>query len=141
MWDNSHKRALSGRTVAAASTLTSAQRSARCAGSSQADRRPGVRFMSSVLLIDDNDAERRMYSRLLYYNGFDVLEADDPIVGMEMARTQVPDVILMDYWMPRMNGLLAAEVLGVTPETIHIPIVCITGLDVTQQREPAAGCR
>jgi CheY-like chemotaxis protein len=97
--------------------------------------------MSSILLIDDNDAERRMYSRLLYYNGFDVLEADDPIVGMEMARTQVPDVILMDYWMPRMNGLLAAEVLGVTPETRHIPIVCITGLDVTQQRALAAGCR
>ena len=97
--------------------------------------------MSSVLLIDDNDAERRMYSRLLYYNGFDVLEADDPIVGLELARTEVPDVILMDYWMPRMNGLLAAEVLGVTPETAHIPILCFTALDVTQQRALAAGCR
>jgi twitching motility two-component system response regulator PilH len=60
---------------------------------------------------------------------------------MELARTQVPDIILMDYWMPRMNGLLAAEVLTVTPETAHIPIVCITGLDVTQQRAQAAGCR
>ena len=97
--------------------------------------------MNSVLLIDDNDAERRMYARLLYYNGFDVLEADDPIVGLEMARTQQPDVILMDYWMPRMNGLLAAEVLGVTPETMHIPVLCITALDLKADRAEAAGCR
>jgi twitching motility two-component system response regulator PilH len=97
--------------------------------------------MSSVLLIDDNDAERTMYSRLLYYNGFDVLEADDPIIGLELARTQQPDVILMDYWLPRMNGLLATEVLAVTPETAHIPVVCVTALDVTKDRAQAAGCR
>jgi len=97
--------------------------------------------MNSVLLIDDNDAERRMYARLLYYNGFDVLEADDPIVGLELARTQQPDLILMDYWMPRMNGLLAAEVLGVTPETMHIPVLCITALDLKPDRAQAAGCR
>jgi CheY-like chemotaxis protein len=97
--------------------------------------------MNSVLLIDDNDAERRMYARLLYYNGFDVLEADDPIVGLELARTQLPDLILMDYWMPRMNGLLAAEVLGVTPETMHIPVLCITALDLKPDRAQAAGCR
>ena len=97
--------------------------------------------MNSVLLIDDNDAERRMYARLLYYNGFDVLEADDPIVGMELARTQLPDLILMDYWLPRMNGLLAAEVLGVTPETMHIPVLCITALDLKPDRAQAAGCR
>ena len=97
--------------------------------------------MNSVLLIDDNEAERRMYARLLYYNGFDVLEADDPIVGLELARTQLPDVILMDYWLPRMNGLLAAEVLGVTPETMHIPVLCITALDLKPDRAQAAGCR
>jgi CheY-like chemotaxis protein len=97
--------------------------------------------MNSVLLIDDNEAERRMYSRLLYYNGFDVLEADDPIVGMELARTELPDVILMDYWLPRMNGLLAAEVLGVTPETAHIPVLCITALDLKADRAQAAGCK
>jgi two-component system cell cycle response regulator DivK len=97
--------------------------------------------MNSVLLIDDNEAERRMYARLLYYNGFDVLEADDPIVGLELARTQLPDVILMDYWLPRMNGLLAAEVLGVTPETMHIPVLCITALDLKPDRAHAAGCR
>ncbi len=97
--------------------------------------------MSSVLLIDDNDAERRMYARLLYYNGFDVLEAEDPIVGLELARTQVPDVILMDYWMPRMNGLLACEVLSVTPETAHIPVLCVTALDIGKDRALAAGCR
>src|SRR5262245_54806400 len=97
--------------------------------------------MSTVLLIDDNEAERRMYSRLLYYNGFDVLEAEDPIEGLELARTQIPDLVLMDYWMPRMNGLLAAEVLGVTPETAHIPVLCITALDVKQDRAKAAGCK
>jgi CheY-like chemotaxis protein len=139
MWDTQQQKADLWPNCCGMLRLTSARRLSLVP---KLTDRPGVRFkMNCVLLIDDNDAERRMYSRLLYYNGFDVLEADDPIVGLELARTQVPDVILMDYWMPRMNGLMAAEVLAVTPETAHIPIVCITGLDVTQQRAQAAGCR
>ena len=97
--------------------------------------------MPSVLVIEDNEEERRMYAALLRHNGFDVLQAHEPISGMEIARTENPDVILMDYLLPTMSGLLAAEMLTTDIETAHIPIVCITGYSVNEERFKASGCR
>ena len=97
--------------------------------------------MARVLVVDDNGDERRMYARMLYYNGFDVLEAEDPIEGLEIAQEQHPDLILMDYRMPRMDGLTAAEILRRSPETASIPVVCVTGQDLSESRIRNAGCR
>ena len=97
--------------------------------------------MARVLLVEDNEQERRMIASLLYYNGFDVLEADDGISGMEIARDEQPDLIVMDYKLPRLDGLLAAEILRSTPETASIPILCITAYQVSAERVRASGCR
>jgi CheY-like chemotaxis protein len=97
--------------------------------------------MACVLVIEDNEEERHMYAALLRHNGFDVLQANEPISGMEIARTQHPDVILMDYLLPTMSGLLAAELLTAAEETADIPIVFITGYSVNEERFKASGCR
>jgi two-component system, cell cycle response regulator DivK len=97
--------------------------------------------MPRVLVVEDNHAERRMLADLLYYNGFDVIEADDAILGMELARYESPDVILMDVRLPTMNGLIATEILQAVPETASIPVVCVTGVNVSPETVRAAGCR
>jgi two-component system cell cycle response regulator DivK len=97
--------------------------------------------MPSVLLIEDNPDERRMYASLLYYNGFDVVEAKDAISGLQMARAKRPDAILMDVMLPAMSGLIAAQILAARHDTSHIPVVCMTGLmNITAEHARAAGC-
>lgn len=97
--------------------------------------------MPSVLLIEDNPDERRMYASLLYYNGFDVVEAKDAISGLQMARAKRPDAILMDVMLPSMSGLIAAQILAARHDASPIPVVIMTGLtNITASAARAAGC-
>lgn len=97
--------------------------------------------MPRVLLIEDNAEERRMYASLLYYNGFDVVEAKDAISGLQLARANRPDAILMDVRLPAMSGLIATQILAARNETSRIPVICMTGLtNITPEHAHAAGC-
>jgi CheY-like chemotaxis protein len=100
-----------------------------------------VIFMPSVLIVEDNEEERRMYAAMLYHNGFEVLEASDAVAALELARTRRPDAIVMDYMLPTMSGMAAAEILASTPETSGIPVICITGYSVTGDNFSASRCR
>lgn len=97
--------------------------------------------MARVLVVDDNDDERRLYAQMLYYNGFDVIQAENPVDGLELARHEQPDLILMDYRMPQMDGLTATEILRSKPDTALIPVVCLTGHEVTERQVRASGCQ
>jgi CheY-like chemotaxis protein len=97
--------------------------------------------MPSVLLIEDNPDERRMYASLLYYNGFDVVEAKDAITGLQLARQERPDAIVMDVRLPSMSGLIASQILAARKDTRTIPIVAMTGLtNITAEHARASGC-
>jgi two-component system cell cycle response regulator DivK len=95
--------------------------------------------MAKVLLVDDDFNEREIYGALLYYNGFDVLLAEDGKAGVEAALTERPDVILIDVMMPGMNGLVAANALHTNPATARIPIYCMSAYDVALRRVREAG--
>ena len=97
--------------------------------------------MLKVLVVDDNADERQIYSALLYYNGFEVLEASSGDEAIRVARAGMPDVVLVDYMMPIMSGLVVAETLRRIPETKDIPVVCMTAYDLTFEKAQAAGCR
>jgi CheY-like chemotaxis protein len=97
--------------------------------------------VAKVLVVDDNPDERHIYSALLYYNGFDVLEAESGPEAIRVAQTGHPDVVLVDYMMPSMTGLGVAEALRQSPETKTIPVVVMTAYDLTLERAQAAGCR
>jgi two-component system cell cycle response regulator DivK len=95
-----------------------------------------------VLLVEDNEMNRDMLSRRLIRRGYDVILAKDGEEGLEAARKQNPDLILMDMSLPVLNGWDATRQLKGAPETAHIPIVALTAHALNTDREKAteAGC-
>jgi two-component system cell cycle response regulator DivK len=100
--------------------------------------------MPKVLYIDDNFDNRLLVKRILLAsgNGFQFYEADNGHEGIELARTNPPDIILMDISMPDMDGLTATGILKSLPELSHVPIVALTANAMQGDKEKtlAAGC-
>src|SRR5919198_1305322 len=82
--------------------------------------------MTKVLVIDDEAPIRLLCRVNLEAEGMDVLEAADGPSGLEQARTEQPDVILLDVMMPRLDGWRVAEELLLDQQTSRIPIVFLT---------------
>ncbi len=78
-----------------------------------------------VLIVDDND-DVRTYVRTVLHPTFRIAEAATGVAGLEQARTLLPDVILADIMMPKMDGLAMTNQLRTEPETAAIPIVMLT---------------
>jgi two-component system cell cycle response regulator DivK len=95
-----------------------------------------------VLLVDDHDDTREGYATYLRCMGVDVEVASDGLELVEAARRLVPDVIVTDLSMPRMDGWQALRVLKQDPRTCFIPVVAITaehGRGGEARRAQAAG--
>ena len=82
--------------------------------------------MTKVLVIDDEAPIRLLCRVNLEAEGMDVLEAADGPSGLDQARTERPDVILLDVMMPRLDGWRVAEELLLDQSTSRIPIVFLT---------------
>jgi two-component system, cell cycle response regulator DivK len=98
--------------------------------------------MAKILLVEDNEMNRDMLSRRLIRKGFDVILAVDGAEGVEMARTQAPDLILMDLNLPVLDGWEASRQLKAAPETRTIPIIALTAHALSGDSAKAleAGC-
>src|SRR3954467_13180095 len=83
-----------------------------------------------VLLVDDCQDTRELYAEYLELSGFDVKEADDGIVAVHEAVRVLPDIIVMDMSLPRLDGREAARQLRSDARTRTIPLVMISGYDV-----------
>jgi len=96
----------------------------------------------SVLLIDDNEMNRRVVGALLRPVGYDVQEAANAEDGMEWAFAHRPDVILMDIRMPGIDGIEATEILASDRRTGGIPVIALSAQAMPGDRERAlrAGC-
>lgn len=82
-----------------------------------------MKKQKTVLLVEDNTDNRIIYAAMLRHVGYDVLEAPDGEVGVELAQEHSPDLILMDLSMPRMDGWKAISALRRDPQTKNI-VVC-----------------
>ena len=82
--------------------------------------------MTTVLVVDDEAPIRLLCRVNLEAEGMEVLEAADGPSGLEQARANVPDVILLDVMMPRLDGWRVAEELLLDHDTKRIPIVFLT---------------
>jgi CheY-like chemotaxis protein len=80
-----------------------------------------------VLIVDDEPHLRRL-SRTILAKNFDIVEAEDGSMAIEIANIQKPDIILMDMMMPKMDGLTACHVLKNDPITKSIPIIMVTAI-------------
>jgi CheY-like chemotaxis protein len=98
--------------------------------------------MAKILLVEDNEMNRDMLSRRLERKGFVVLIAPDGGVGVSRARTEAPDLILMDMSLPVIDGWEATRILKADPATAKIPIIALTAHAMAEDRAKAmgAGC-
>lgn len=98
--------------------------------------------MTRLLIVEDNEMNRDMLSRRLSRRGYEVLVACDGMQGIEAARNQQPDLILMDLSLPEMDGWTATRILKAETRTRHIPVVALTAHAMQQDRDKAllAGC-
>ncbi len=95
-----------------------------------------------VLVVDDVPDGLEVCSQLLQFRGFDVATATDGVEAMERTQELLPDVVLMDISLPRMDGLEATRRLKKDPRTSAIPILAVTAhaLDSARLEALAAGC-
>jgi len=98
--------------------------------------------MPRILLVEDNELNRDMLSRRLARKGYEVVVAVDGEEGIEKARSQRPDVVLLDMRLPRVSGWEAAKVLKTSDRTRDILIIALTADAMDEDREQAlrAGC-
>jgi CheY-like chemotaxis protein len=102
----------------------------------QIDRAP------TILIVEDNEDNRIVYSTMLRHFGFAVDEAENGAEGILKARTKLPDLILMDIAIPLVDGWEAVQRLKRDPATAGIPIVALTAHAMPADREKAiqVGC-
>lgn len=98
--------------------------------------------MAKILLVEDNQMNRDMLSRRLARRGYDVAIALDGRQGIDMARSEDPDLILMDMSLPVLDGWEATRQLKAAPETRAIPVIALTAHAMVGDRGKAvqAGC-
>lgn len=98
--------------------------------------------MAKILLVEDNELNRDMLSRRLKRKGFEVVLAVDGAESLEAARSEQPDIILMDMSLPVMDGWEASRQLKANPELHAIPIIALTAHAMAGDRQKAleAGC-
>ncbi|MBK7332164.1 MAG: Hpt domain-containing protein [Betaproteobacteria bacterium] len=90
-----------------------------------------------VLVVDDSLTVRKITSRLLAREGFDVLTAKDGVDALQVLTEQLPDVILLDIEMPRMDGFEFTKTIKRDAKLSHIPIIMITSRTAEKHRNLA----
>ena len=95
-----------------------------------------------VLVVEDYQDAREMYAAYLQFSGYRVAEATNGLEAIEQANALMPDIILMDLALPKMDGWEATRRLKLQESTRHIPIVALTGHALQGHAEGArqAGC-
>jgi CheY-like chemotaxis protein len=90
-----------------------------------------------VLLVEDNEMNRDMLSRRLERRGYEVVLAVDGQQGVDIARSEPPDLILMDMSLPVLDGWEATRQLKAAPETRAVPIIALTAHAMSSDRDKA----
>ena len=79
-----------------------------------------------ILVVDDSQDTREMMAKLLELESFAVITAEDGQVGLDMARSERPDLIITDINMPNLNGIEMIKLLREQPDFGKVPIMAIT---------------
>lgn len=90
--------------------------------------------MARVLIVDDSPSQLVVLKRIIEKMGHETLTAEDGAAGVEMAKREIPDLILMDVVMPNLNGFQATRTIARDPKTSHIPIILVTTKDQDTDR-------
>jgi two-component system cell cycle response regulator DivK len=96
----------------------------------------------TILIVEDEPRNLKLLRDLLQRFGYEILEASDGEQGVKLAGEKIPDMILMDIMMPKMDGLEATRIIKADEKTKHIPIIALTSYAMKGDREKTieAGC-
>lgn len=90
--------------------------------------------MRKILIVDDSPSQLVVLRRLVEKLGYEAVTAADGAAGVESAKRDQPDAILMDVVMPNLNGFQATRTISKDPRTSHIPVVLVTTKDQETDR-------
>jgi len=90
--------------------------------------------MAKVLIVDDSPTETHILTEILVKENHQVITADNGADGVEMAKKELPDLVLMDVVMPGLNGFQATRQLKKNPSTADIPVIIVTTKDQATDR-------
>ena len=95
-----------------------------------------------ILVVEDNELNMKLVRNLLKLGNYKVLEAINAETGIEIARMQQPDLILMDIQLPGMDGLSGTQIIKKDPDLKDIPIVALTSyaMQGDEDRAKSVGC-
>ena len=93
--------------------------------------------MAKILIVEDNEMNRDMLSRRLERKGFTIVMAEDGQKGVDMSKSESPDLILMDLSLPIMDGWQATTNIKSDQDTKDIPIIVLTAHAMAGDREKA----
>jgi two-component system, cell cycle response regulator DivK len=96
-----------------------------------------ARIGKTVLLVEDNEDNRIIYSTVLRHVGYQVVEAEDGVQAVALARSARPDLILMDISIPHLDGWEATRILRKDPATQNTPIIALTAHALPDDRQRA----
>jgi two-component system, cell cycle response regulator DivK len=98
--------------------------------------------MLRILVVEDSPVNMALTVAILENAGHTILQADHAAEGIEMARSEQPDLVLMDIQLPDIDGLAATRLLKGDPRTSHIPVIALTAFAMKGDEDDtrAAGC-
>lgn len=98
--------------------------------------------MKRILVVEDNDTNLYLMRFILQKNGYEVIEASDGLMAVNVAKEEKPDLILMDIQLPILDGYEATRKIRAIEETKDIPIIALTSFAMVGDKEKAlnAGC-
>ncbi len=96
----------------------------------------------SILVVEDQEDNRRILRDLLTSRGYDLIEVTDGLAGVEAARREKPDLILMDIQLPGIDGYEATRRIKAEPDLAGVTIIAVTSyaLSGDEQKALEAGC-
>jgi DNA-binding response OmpR family regulator len=98
---------------------------------------PPAAATENILLVEDDPYSRDLYRSALQSGGHNVVTAEDGMAALRYIGSALPRVIVLDMMLPRLGGRDVLRELRANPETRHIPIIIITGSDVSHLSERA----
>ncbi len=95
-----------------------------------------------ILIIEDNDLNLKLFRDLLEANGYTTVETKEGLNALDLAKREMPDLILMDIQLPEISGLDVTRRMKAEPEVADIPIIAVTAFAMKDDEEKIlrAGC-
>jgi two-component system, chemotaxis family, chemotaxis protein CheY len=89
--------------------------------------------MKKIVLVEDDEVMARMYRKVFSFGGFEITVASDGREGLKKIKQILPDLIILDVMMPKMNGLEVLNELKLNRDTKNIPVVMLTNLSLPEE--------